>query len=151
MLVASEDEHNSQGRRRVEDQEKQPKAHTKTPLLTRAEMTVIVVLSALLLVGVAALELRAVLQARDAITIDRAGRADTQYLIDLNTAGWEELALLPGVGETKAKAIIAYRERVGGFKAAKELAQVRGLGQKSVEKLLPLVTVLPAGRQTTEK
>jgi len=111
------------------------------PLLTRQEMIVIVALSALLLGGVAALEVRDALRARNGVKLDQSGRADTRYLIDLNAATWEELALLPGIGEKKAKEIIAQRERVGGFKSPEQLAEVRGISKKTLAEILPFVTV----------
>ena len=106
-------------------------------------MAIIVALSALLAAGMAVLEIRDWARARNAIKIDRSGRVDTQYLIDLNTASWEELALLPGIGEVKAKDIIAHRERIGGFKSPDQLAEVRGISKGALTKILPLVTTSP--------
>ncbi len=55
--------------------------------------------------------------------------------VNINTASSEELAtLLLGVGETKAKQIVAYREVHGEFKDADELQQVKGIGQATVDK-----------------
>ncbi|MFC0059394.1 ComEA family DNA-binding protein [Vibrio inusitatus] len=55
--------------------------------------------------------------------------------VNINTASSDELAtLLLGVGETKAKQIVAYREVHGEFKNADELQQVKGIGQATVDK-----------------
>ncbi len=55
--------------------------------------------------------------------------------VNINTASSDELAtLLLGVGETKAKQIVAYREVHGEFKHADELQQVKGIGQATVDK-----------------
>jgi competence ComEA-like helix-hairpin-helix protein len=125
----------------MDDQLPQVKTGPKQPLLTRAEMVIIVVLSALLAAGVVVLEIRDWARAWNAVRIDRSGRVDTQYLIDLNTASWEELALLPGIGEVKAKGIIAHRERIGGFKSPEQLGDVKGIRKDMLAKILPLVTV----------
>ena len=54
-------------------------------------------------------------------------------LVDLNSAGLEELCSLPGVGEKKAQAILDYREEHGPFSGIEELDQVDGISAKSIE------------------
>lgn len=54
-------------------------------------------------------------------------------LVDLNSAGLEELCSLPGVGEKKAQAILDYREEHGSFSSIDELDQVDGISAKSIE------------------
>jgi competence protein ComEA len=60
--------------------------------------------------------------------------------INLNTASAGELEQLPGVGEARAKEIVATREKRGGFKSVDELVEVKGIGKAALEKLRPLVT-----------
>ncbi|MCC6639807.1 MAG: helix-hairpin-helix domain-containing protein [Deltaproteobacteria bacterium] len=60
--------------------------------------------------------------------------------INLNTASAAELEQLPGVGEARAKEIVAAREKRGGFKSVDDLVEVKGIGKAALEKLRPLVT-----------
>lgn len=62
-------------------------------------------------------------------------------LVNLNTAGREELMTLSGVGEARAAAIIAYREQNGGFTSPEEIMQIEGIGEKSYERLKDRITV----------
>jgi competence protein ComEA len=48
---------------------------------------------------------------------------------------------LPGIGETKAKAIIQYREQNNGFDSIEKLQEVNGIGPATFESLKELVTV----------
>ncbi|MCK4545833.1 MAG: helix-hairpin-helix domain-containing protein [Candidatus Eisenbacteria sp.] len=48
--------------------------------------------------------------------------------ININTAGEAELALLDGIGRTRAKAIMEYRAREGVFSSIDEIQKVRGIG-----------------------
>lgn len=55
--------------------------------------------------------------------------------VDINRADAATLsAVLNGVGPAKAEAIVAYRKENGPFKSADQLAQVKGIGLKLVEK-----------------
>ncbi|CAM3440004.1 ComEA family DNA-binding protein [Marinicrinis lubricantis] len=54
--------------------------------------------------------------------------------IKINEAGIAELDLLPGIGPSKAQAIIDYRNEHGPFKAAEDLLQIKGIGEKTLAK-----------------
>jgi competence protein ComEA len=66
--------------------------------------------------------------------------------VNVNTATLEELVLLPGIGESRAQALIETRKRRGGFKSVDELLEVKGIGDASLERLRPHVTI--QGRTT---
>ncbi|SEL10979.1 competence protein ComEA [Colwellia chukchiensis] len=51
-------------------------------------------------------------------------------VVDINKADLDTLALLKGVGEKRAKAIIAYRELHGEFNALDDLLNVKGIGEQ---------------------
>lgn len=53
---------------------------------------------------------------------------DTTSIINLNTANLEQLCSLSGIGEVKARAIIAYREEHGPFASIEQIMEVRGIG-----------------------
>lgn len=48
-------------------------------------------------------------------------------MVDINTAGVEELMKLEGIGEKRAADIISYRETMGGFNSIEELMNVSGI------------------------
>jgi competence protein ComEA len=55
--------------------------------------------------------------------------------VNINTADAATLASnIKGIGQKKAEAIIAYRTQNGAFRSADELAKVRGIGKKTIEK-----------------
>jgi competence protein ComEA len=55
--------------------------------------------------------------------------------VNVNTATQSELEGVKGLGPSKAKAIIEYREKNGPFKSVDDLDKVKGFGKSSVEKL----------------
>ncbi len=67
--------------------------------------------------------------------------ADTR--LDLNAATQAELGALPGIGPTRAEAILRYRALRGRFQAVDDLRDVPGLDAGTVERLRPLVKVDP--------
>ncbi len=60
--------------------------------------------------------------------------------VNINTADAQELATLPGVGAVKAEAIIKYRKANGKFKNVNGLKEVKGIGDKIIEKIKPEAT-----------
>jgi competence protein ComEA len=61
--------------------------------------------------------------------------------VNLNTASMEELMTIRGVGETRARAIIEYRQQQGGFQTTEEICRISGIGEKSYEKMKEQICV----------
>jgi competence protein ComEA len=61
--------------------------------------------------------------------------------VNINTADETELMTIPGVGPSKAEAIVQYRADHGNFKSPESLMEVSGIGQKTFEKLASKITV----------
>lgn len=61
--------------------------------------------------------------------------------VNINTANETELTTLSGIGPSKAKAIISYREENGPFKTIEDIKNVSGIGEKTFEKLKDSITV----------
>lgn len=61
--------------------------------------------------------------------------------VNINTATAEELETLPGIGEKIAARIIAYREENGAFQDVGQLREVKGIGDKMLQKLLPYIVI----------
>ena len=61
--------------------------------------------------------------------------------IDLNTADVVTLTSLPGIGEVKAKAIVAHRESNGPFTRIEDVLEVSGIGAATLEAIRDLVVV----------
>ena len=61
--------------------------------------------------------------------------------LDLNRVSAEDLCLIPGIGESLAQEIIAYRERRRGFRSVEELRNVKGIGEKKWKAIRNFFTV----------
>ncbi|MFJ7933593.1 helix-hairpin-helix domain-containing protein [Sporosarcina sp. NPDC096371] len=61
--------------------------------------------------------------------------------VNINTADIQQLMTIPGIGPSKAAAIIQYREEHGLFKLPESLMEVSGIGQKTFDKLASQITV----------
>jgi competence protein ComEA len=81
----------------------------------------------------------------DAIRIKMGRMAANKLLVfsiplDLNQVSIEDLCLVPGIGESLAKEIIAYRERRKGFRSVEELKNVKGVGGEKYQDLKKFLT-----------
>lgn len=62
-------------------------------------------------------------------------------VVNVNTAGLDELMLLPRVGATVAQRIVDFREQNGSFKAAEDLLLVKGIGDRTYALMEPHVAI----------
>jgi comEA protein len=77
-----------------------------------------------------------------------ASGASLTGVVNVNTASPEELQVLPGIGESRAQAIVAEREQRGGFKSVEELVDVKGIGEGMLVRLRPYVSL--SGKSTAQ-
>lgn len=75
----------------------------------------------------------------------KSGQSQTG-LVNLNTADQSQLETLPGIGPSKAQAIIDYRTQNGDFVQIDDLTKVKGIGPKTFDSLKSLITVLKRPR-----
>ncbi|MBC1371039.1 ComEA family DNA-binding protein [Listeria booriae] len=71
---------------------------------------------------------------------EASGGGDSKK-VNINTADTTALQTIPGIGASKAQAIIDYREKEGLFQKVEDLSKVSGIGAKTVERLSEHITV----------
>lgn len=77
-------------------------------------------------------------------TDTEATAAPTQanpFPININTATVEQLKQIKGIGDVIALRIIEYRNQIGQFQHVEELLDVKGIGEKTLEKIRPYITI----------
>lgn len=72
---------------------------------------------------------------------ENAGQAVSDGRVNINTASESELCSIPGIGTTRAKAIVAYREQHGAFQTAEDIMKVSGIKEGTYEKIRDSITV----------
>lgn len=71
----------------------------------------------------------------DSIETAEEGSASASFPIGINSATYEELQTIPGIGPSTARLIIKYREENGTIVSLEDLLAVEGIGEKTVELL----------------
>jgi comEA protein len=61
--------------------------------------------------------------------------------LNINTATSQELQLLPGIGPQLARRIVAHRQTHGLFSSPSQITEVRGIGEKTLQRITGLITV----------
>ena len=61
--------------------------------------------------------------------------------VNINTAGVDELVALPGIGKAYAERIVEYRQKNGPFKKVEDILNVRGIGEKTFERIKDRLTI----------
>lgn len=69
------------------------------------------------------------------IALFLAGISLALAAVNINSASIDELTTVKGIGPSKAKAIVEYRDKNGPFKSVDDLKEIKGFGDKSVAKL----------------
>jgi len=117
------------------------------PALRRADQAVVAVVVLVALTAVTGYWLGHGGHRGQLIEIDRAEPKTIDFVVDVNTADWPELAQLPGIGETLARRIVEARSTGGPFVNCEDMQRrVRGIGPAMIERIRPyLKPVPPAG------
>jgi len=69
------------------------------------------------------------------------GLAAAADKVNINTADKEVLSSLTGIGPVTAERIIEYRDKNGPFKSKEEITKVKGIGEKTFEKIKDLIEI----------
>jgi len=75
------------------------------------------------------------------LIVPEAGQSEAPQRIDINRAEAWLLEALPGIGPSRAEAIVEYRHGNGPFRDTSDLTKVDGIGETLFAQLAPLITV----------
>jgi len=77
------------------------------------------------------------------IDIETEPKREYQFTIDINSAEWPEIALVPGIGQELATRIENYRNEIGGYSSLDQLRNVEGIGPGKLESLKVFLRPFP--------
>ena len=118
-----------------------PDADTTIPATPNRGNIALVLLVLLLAVNICVR--LAVNAGRPTLVVDAPAGAVGETRLDINKASEDEFACLPGIGPVRARQIVDYRRLHGRFNSVKEIGNIKGFGDKTVERLAGLLEVSP--------
>jgi competence protein ComEA len=129
---------------------------TKTPpnsssLLSRMDQAAIAVILAVSLAVIVSSAWTRGYHRGGVIDIDQSEPWEIDFLVDINTADWPELSLLPNIGEVLARRIVESRQQHGPFVHHDDLQRVSGIGPKTLEGIRPFLLPMPDSDGAPEK
>ena len=80
-------------------------------------------------------------KATELFTGNTPGTTPIESKININSASLEELTGLPGIGDSKARSILEYREKYGYFHDINELLYIPGIGENLLKEISQLISV----------
>lgn len=114
-------------------------APQKIPFLTPPQQILLMVFAGFLLVSSLGWWGWAWLVGRPLVEIRSLAVRQAEFSVDVNTATWVEWMQVPEVGEKLARAIVHDRETNGPFQSVDELTRVKGIGNKTLDKMRPFL------------
>ena len=108
--------------------------------LTKQERLVLFALGIIIFTGQTAL----IIKKRLPFVADMINTAQANHFAiktDLNTADYDRLLAVPGIGPYTAERILKYRETSGCFQSLDDLRKVDGIKEKRIQGILPYLTV----------
>lgn len=125
------------------------RARDEAPILTTRDFRVVGVAVMLGLIALGALGAKRLgYWPGAAVTVETVSAKSEP--LDINRAQWWELATLPGIGETRARAIVKMREEHGPFRSVEELSKVPGIPKPVLAGMKGLVQVGEISGETRE-
>ena len=73
--------------------------------------------------------------------VSASGKPVPTAKVNINTATAQQFATLPGIGPKLAARIVEHRQHSGPFRTTQELLNVKGIGEKNIQKLQPHILV----------
>jgi len=116
---------------------------------SNAETALLVLLAAALLVFASMRVLQRLSPAGGTVEVT-GSPALFPHQVELNSASADQLKLVPGIGEARARRIIEQRTRLGEFKQVGDLKKIEGFNEKLVDEIACYVYVRSASRGKTQ-
>ncbi|MEM9411135.1 MAG: helix-hairpin-helix domain-containing protein [Planctomycetota bacterium] len=108
-------------------------------LLNRDDQLVSAVILTLMAISMGIYWILFLFQNHGIIDFEDLPSREAELVVDINSAHWPELAILPGIGEKLAQSIVDHRSLNGSFTSPEQLIEVDGIGPKKMEAIQPFI------------
>lgn len=118
------------------DDQAAPRAQGLLPVSMRDQSTLAIMMCLIIVFGTVYFLVSAIWQP-GFVQHDSAPSLVVVFQVDINTAAWPEIAALPGIGPTRARQIVQWRETNGPFVSIDDIARIHGIGPATLKRIGP--------------